>query len=330
MAEVKPVWVRGEESLTDYWLRLFDHKKEYGLNVEQITKLLNEAYGVTYREEKWRKDYRMFTAGREYERKLLTRDIAHRILCISDLHIPFELPVSTFARYKGCVDTLVLNGDITDCQSISSFSKIYRVNPIEEMVGARSYLIELVNFIQPKKLVVTYGNHDLRFQKYFVKQLDNELLELMPRTSLELILVDGFHHYDKMTGSKIYYEPLQDVLTDVEIEYTDNWWVQIGDAVFCHPQTFSVSMLKTAQKAMAHFQANNLQFNTLIMAHTHHIGMYRIGSVTLYEQGCCADIAKLDYTDGKLYAPQQKGFIYFGQDIHGITLPKTVRLESIA
>ena len=55
-------------------------------------------------------------------------DIANRILSISDLHIPFHLPIDIYRPYIGKVDTLVLNGDLEDCQSCSKFSKKYRID----------------------------------------------------------------------------------------------------------------------------------------------------------------------------------------------------------
>ena len=42
-----------------------------------------------------------------------------------------------------------------------------------------------------------YTSHDLRFQNYLAKNLDSDILELMPKTALELILIDGFNHYNK-------------------------------------------------------------------------------------------------------------------------------------
>lgn len=81
------------------------------------------------------------------------------------------------------------------------------------------YLIDLIEYIRPKKVVCNYGNHDKRFANYFAKNLDTDILELMPDTSLELIFVDGFKHYDKRSKSKIWYEPLA-------VEITSNRLIQ--------------------------------------------------------------------------------------------------------
>lgn len=321
------------EDFTNYWVRLFENKAEYGLNCEQIAVLLNTELGVSYDESKWRKDFNLFQKGRAYERKRLDGGVATRILCLSDLHVPFQLPLSTFEKYVGKVDVLVLNGDLGDCQSISKFPKAYRISPMEELIETRQYLLDLITMIAPMKVIVTYGNHDIRFQSYLSRNLDSDLLELMPKTSLELVFVDGFYHYDKRHHAKSYYPPLcevlQETLGDAEVVYTDNWWTQVGDTIICHPIAFSAAMMQTAKKAMDYFRNEGYQFNNLIVGHTHRVGMYKHGNTTIYEQGCCCDATKLHYADGKLTASHKEGFIYFGQDVTGNTIPSSVDLVSL-
>ncbi len=243
--------------------------------------------------------------------------VKRRILSLSDLHVPFQLPVETFEKYVGKVDILQLNGDITDCQAISKFPKAYRISPMEEIIATREYLIDLINYLSPKKVVITYGNHDIRFQNYLSKSLDTDILELMPKTSLELIVDDGFNHYDKRRGTKVRYSPLCEVIDGVEIEYVDDWHCQIGDTIFCHPFTFSSGMMKTAEKAMQWFRNEGFSFSSLVMAHTHRIGKYAVGNTTLYEQGCCCDTKQLHYSDGMLVNSQKEGFLYLCQDYEG-------------
>ncbi len=317
------------EDFTAYWIRLFENKNEYGLTCSDIASLLNKEGGVDYGESKWRKDYAMFTAGREYERKVSGLQADNRILCLSDFHVPFHLPSSVFSRYAGRVDTLVLNGDIGDCQAISKFPKAYRISPMEELIETRKYIIELVDTIKPKRVYCLYGNHDIRFQNYLSKHLDTDILELMPQTSLELIFVDGFHHYDKREHTKIFYPPLVDVIDDVELNYVNNWYMQLGDTIFCHPVAFSSQMMQTANKAMQYFRNEGFCFKQLVMAHTHRIGSYKIGDTMIYEQGCCCDVDKLHYGDGHLTPSQKEGFLYFGQDMAKSTIPSSVELVSL-
>lgn len=251
--------------------------------------------------------------------------VATKILSISDLHIPFQLDYSVLSDYRN-VDILQINGDIVDCQALSKFSKQYRVSPMEEIIQGRQYLIDLIEYIHPKKVVCNYGNHDKRFAAYFAKNLDSDILELMPDTSLELIFVDGFRHYDKRSKSKVWYEPLCKVFDDIEIEYLDSWHCQIGDTVFCHPIAYSSGILKTAEKAMMWFRNEGVNFRKLVMAHTHRSGQYTIGNTTIYEQGAFCDTKKNNYSDGKLFNSQKEGFIFIAQDADGNTIDDKTKL----
>lgn len=317
------------ETFEDYFVRLFDNKSVYGLTCEQIGRLLNAEKGVDYTESAWRKEYAAFNRGRNYERGIRHYDVGERILCISDLHVPFQLPIDVFAPYANRADTLVLNGDLSDCQSISSFPKTYRVSPMEELIQTRAYLISLLQLIKPKRVIVNYGNHDLRFQTYFSKNLDSDILELMPKTSLELIFVDGFRHYDKRQMTKTEYEPLCDVMPDIQFDYRDNWFCQIGDAIFAHPIAFSSAMLKTAEKSMLWFRNEGYDFRVMCIGHTHRRGRYDVGNTTLYEQGCCCDPKQLRYTDGKLVNSCKAGYLYLCQDRDGNTIDELTRLVAL-
>ena len=115
------------EDFDTYALRLYDNKSEYDLNSRDIAVLLNEHSDISKEESAWRKHYSSFKKGMEYQRKLSNAGIATRILSISDCHVPFQLSLDKLANYKGKVDILQLNGEIGDCQSISLYSKIYRL-----------------------------------------------------------------------------------------------------------------------------------------------------------------------------------------------------------
>ena len=244
-----------------------------------------------------------------------------RILSISDLHVPYQLDYKLLKDYKD-VDILQINGDICDCQAISKFPKAYRVSSMQEIIMTRQYLIELINYIRPKKTILTYGNHDIRFQNYFANKLaDSDLLELNPLTSIELIVDDGFNWYDKKNGTKTHYDGIKWIdEINSEVNYVNNWYCQIGDTIFCHPKAFKSGIMKTAETAMNFFRNEGYQFKTLVMAHTHRSGQYTIGNTTLYEQGCFCDTKKNNYTDGQLFNSQKEGFLYLEQDLDGNTI----------
>lgn len=327
---MKMLYARKEdEQFDDYFVRLFENKANYGLSCQDIADILNAEVGITYGESKWRKEYAAFHRGMMYAKQKAMQGVKNRILCISDTHVPYQLPITTFADYAGVTDILVLNGDIADCQAISKFPKAYRISPMSELIQTRQYLIDLINYIAPNKVIINYGNHDVRFQQYLAKNLDTDLLELMPKTALELIVVDGFNHYDKAIGTKTYYSPIQDVINDVEIIYTNSWFCQIGGTIFCHPTAFSCGILKTAEKAVQYFRNEGYQFSALVMAHTHRVGEYKQGNTVMYEQGCCCDVTKQHYADGRLVSSQKEGYIYICHDKDGDIVREHTRLVEI-
>lgn len=244
--------------------------------------------------------------------------VATTILSISDLHVPFELPKELLKEYVGKIDILQINGDVVDCQALSKFSKQYRISPMEEMIKGRQYLIDLIEYIKPKKVVCNYGNHDKRFASYFAKNIDTDILELLPDTSLELIFVDGFRHYDKQSKAKIWYEPLCNVFSDIEITYVDDWKTKIGKTWFVHPLAFRQGILSTADKAKDFLQDTEREtFDCVVMAHTHSVGDTKKGFIRLLEQGAFADVTKMNYMDGRLAKPQKEGFAIICQDKDG-------------
>lgn len=255
--------------------------------------------------------------------------VATSILSISDLHYPFAKPLDTFKEYAGKIDILQLNGDILDCMQLSRFNKTYRTSPMDEIIEGRQYIIDLIEMIQPKKVLVNHGNHELRMGTYLAKNLDNELQELMPETAFDYIFLDGFTHYNRKTKAKVKYAPLCEVFDNIEIEYTGTWYSQYGNVLFCHPKTFASSPLKTAEKALYWFRNEGFEFKTLIMSHTHRVGSYKIGNSMIYEQGCCCETDKMRYNDGQLVNSQKEGFMIICLDIDGYVIEDKTKIITL-
>lgn len=255
---------------------------------------------------------------------------ANRILAISDFHVPFNLPVSRFEKYAGVVDTLVLNGDIEDCQSVSKFPKMYRVDFVDEMLATRELLMELIDTIRPKKVVITMGNHEKRLGRYLSDALNPDLMSIMPSTPMDLILRDGFRKHDRINRSSTWYDPLMQVYdSKVDIVYTGDWHIKVGKTIFCHPMAYMSGILKTTEKAVNFFlRGDDRDFDCICMGHTHRLGSYVQGGITMYEQGCWCDLSKLDYADGRLAMPAQNGYVYMVQDADGNLIHDQTKLVS--
>jgi predicted phosphodiesterase len=279
---------------------------------------MNEEFDLDFGESKFRKEWRYFNEGRKYERNLHCQNVHKWILGISDLHVPYQLPIETFKDYAGKIDILVIGGDVLDCQALSRFLKLYRESPMDEIIQARQYLINLIELLLPKEVYIIVGNHDVRMQSYLSKSLDSDLLELMPTTALDLIVEDGVRRYDKRSKAKIWYDPLTKVFPDIQIHFDGGWFCKVNKTYFCHPFAFSSGNLKTAERAMEYFLKSDAEpFDSLVLAHTHRTGDLKKGRISIFEQGACCQTEKMDYTDGRLSDPQQKGFILVAQDKDG-------------
>lgn len=281
---------------------------------------------MNFGESKYRKQFRYFNDGRKYERSLTTQNIATRVLAISDLHVPFQLPVSTFSEYAGNIDVLVINGDSVDMLSCSKFPKVYRQSPMDEIVECRQYLIELIELLRPREVFLTNGNHEARFQAYLAKNLDNDLLELMPSSPLDLIITEGLRRYDKRNKAKVWYDPLVKVFPDMKFHYNGEWHCRVGSVIFAHPLTFSSGNLRTAERTLDYFLKNDRKpITACILGHTHRSGDIRKGLIYIFEQGACCQTDKMSYTDGRLSDAQQKGFMFVALDKNGDLLYESTK-----
>ena len=286
---------------------------------KDYTELSEEAFGKAYSSDVAR---RMFYGAKkvidaiEEDEERVNEDET-RILCISDMHIPFNRDIKEFFKYKGKVDTLVLNGDIIDNYSMSSFTKMYRLSLVEELIQARELLIELIEEIKPKKVTVVTGNHEIRLGKKIADKIGSDLLDLMPRDALAFLFDTGFNYYDRIKKCKTVYTPIDEEV-DCEVNYVGNFWTKAGKTIVVHPQAFRGTTLGTVGKAYDYFTAIGEDFQSIIMAHTHKLGMYVMNDKYLYEQGTCADLNHMDYQDLKLpKSSQVNGYMYIIQDKDG-------------
>ena len=286
---------------------------------KDYTELSEEAFGKAYSSDVAR---RMFYGAKkvidaiEEDEERVNEDET-RILCISDMHIPFNRDIKEFFKYKGKVDTLVLNGDIIDNYSMSSFTKMYRLSLVEELIRARELLIELIEEIEPKKVTLVTGNHEIRLGKKIADKIGSDLLDLMPRDALAFLFDTGFNYYDRIKKCKTVYTPIDEEV-DCEVNYVGNFWTKEGKTIFVHPQAFRGTTLGTVGKAYDYFTAIGEDFQSIIMAHTHKLGMYVMNDKYLYEQGTCANLKHMDYQDLKLpKSSQVNGYMYIIQDKDG-------------
>ena len=283
----------------------------YKLTWKDISDKLYEEFGVRISADYIRHEHYALQSYKE----VVEQGIFTKILVLSDQHYPFTVSLNFLSQYKGKVDILVINGDEQDCQAISKYPKYYREPFMKELIGTRRMLIKTIEMVEPKKVIFTKGNHNTRFIRYFASNLDPDILSLLPETNLDLIVNDGFYDYDHKNKVKVYYEPLCSVFKDTEIVYNGEWYEQVGQTVFAHPEAYKGGIMATAEKCSQYFNQIGLEYDTIVLGHTHQIGFTPIGNKYLFESGCLCK--GMTYRDGKLTKPQMNGYLYLMQDEEG-------------
>ena len=303
------------ESFNDYKYRLGDTFRGHGLSWQDVCNLLNAEGNLDYGESKWRKELQAVERYKVHVER--SEGEVTKILSLSDLHIPFQTDLDFLYNYTKKIDILVFNGDVCDCQSISKFQKKYRYDFVDELILSRQIMMDIIDLIQPKKVVINYGNHEARLVSYLSDRVHPDVLQLMPQTAMDLICDFGFTKHNHADKSHTFYTPIKDNYDDIEIEYTKNWYCKIGGTVLAHPKACSSSILSTASKALMYFYKQGLtDIDAVVLAHTHKLGMYRDGAAWIVEQGCLCKDAEYT-TDGNLTTPHSRGCAYISQDAEG-------------
>jgi len=192
-----------------------------------------------------------------------------KTLVIGDIHFPFEDKktlkiVSRFIEdYEP--DNIVINGDLLDCYSLSSFAKDPRIGKkmSDEIKMAKRYLQHLNSISDAKKYLI-FGNHEIRMNRFLV----NKAPELIDLIDLETLLkTDGW-----------------DIINCSNIENyinIDNWYIGHYDRV-------SKNSSYTVKNIMTDKGVN------IIQGHTHRLGAYYIRYMdrTLrgFEGGCLCSL----------------------------------------
>lgn len=194
-----------------------------------------------------------------------------KILSLSDLHAPyidFKKVEQALNDNQDCT-ICVLNGDIFDGESMSTFDKLDEIDSSEEF----NQIFKLLDVLTTRfeTIIFVGGNHDLgRFQKYITRNIKAGLRK---------------YAYDRLNPIKYICEHYNNIIS---INYN---LFQIGDVVFKHPSGYSSAELKTVVNEMDILSANrydlpNPNFRCICIGHTHDAGEFVKNGVKLIEQGC--------------------------------------------
>jgi len=191
-----------------------------------------------------------------------------KILHLSDLHVPFHnrSALESAVNMHATADILVVS-EIADMSSQSSFVDLDSIPlhvEIEEIINVLEFLSKSF-----KTIVVIESNHDFRLARRFAKALPEELQ----------LLVDEFNIIQLLS------RPFNNIFV------VRNWWVQIGDAIFCHGSKASSVSMKTVCELDYYFKDNfsdlgvRIPYGVIVQAHTHHLGVVYKPRLKLFESG---------------------------------------------
>lgn len=270
----------------------------YGYTNIEMAKDVNKILNTNYGESTLRGKGQFINKGIDYANNEIKFDKS--VMFINDIHSPFEREdlLEIISKHANEITTLVIGGDLMDCESISSFPKINRISLVEELIYTYDLLKSIRKILnKDQEIVIINGNHEERLKTMICKMHEKDLQKFINPNILEMF-VDGFTIYDN--GKKIKYEGIKG------IRYIPHWYANIDDKIIIsHPKDFSAVDGKMCEKVSEHFLNKHEKFEILIFAHTHKYSQMKVSrrqGVFVVENGCLcqpheySDTGKLGYT----------------------------------
>ena len=298
---------RDDENLLQYRARLYRNKVGIGMNNKEIYDFYIKETGDTIAESSCRCSATTYNEALSdfLEKQNESVKFDKSIMFINDIHCPFERDdvLEIITRHAHEITTLVIGGDLMDCESISSFPKINRLTLTEELIYTYEFLKKVRKILnKDQKIIIINGNHEERLHKVISKMAEKELQSFLNPNILEMF-VDGFTLYRE--GKKIKHEGIEG------ITFIPHWYVLIDDIVVAHPKDFSRVKGKMLENVAGHFINKGFDFTVIVFGHTHKASQ---GVVDRYENKYVVENPCLclphSYSDcGKLgYSPQTYGY----------------------
>lgn len=219
-----------------------------------------------------------------------------KTLVLSDLHIPLqnEAAIQAAIDRNLAAHLVVVNGDIADAYSLSTFAKTEDVPIYSEIDGIVRYF-EYMSDTYPEAFVwITEGNHEDRYKKRILPMMPQGLEFLATPHILELLA-----------------RPFPNIVV------SGDWWVQVGDAIYAHADAASGVAGRPAVDVLDWFRnrAEELDlapFRLVVQAHTHRIAVIYRGQYKAMESGCLC--RPMGYARSTRYKnPLQLGYVVVWQ-----------------
>lgn len=249
--------------------------------------------------------------------------VRHRkILCISDIHIPFhnKRMLSQAIEDNLDADLVVVNGDLIDCFSVSRYDRFTKaVTLLQEYAITLEFVKELSEKFP--MVVLTMGNHEHRVSRFISSTFDvNQKIianssRFAPGGHILASLAEGnlFDVEGAFIGSYNF----------TNVTYTADrtpWFVKIGKTLFVHP--YKGVGGKYPLKTVINNYRELLPFiddvDCVVLGHTHTAGETYENGVKLIEQGCLC--LPQEYAIDAFRQPFMNGYAVIHQDRNGNTI----------
>lgn len=243
----------------------------------------------------------------------LTNNKDRFILSLSDIHFPNSrdprVLLEILNEYEDLLardnSLIVLNGDILDVHSLSTFPKHKEVHLIDEYICAQSLIKLCLEYVP--RIVMTSGNHEARTSKTARESIPASAQKMF-RFNLMARLAAG----EILDEHGTVIEVDQDIKKRVTYQLKDSWYVRVGKTIFAHPSGYAngpgatVGKVHNLMKDIYNFD----DYDAIVCGHTHKLYKGIIEDKLLIEQGSLTGL--LDY-EGK--ASLSMGFSHNGYTI---------------
>jgi predicted phosphodiesterase len=143
-----------------------------GIEGKKKTSRYNETHKFP---ERSKNPYNLPESYQEKREPLRLPKACNNILLISDLHIPYhDIDAVTIALEYGIkheINTIVINGDLTDFARISRFETDFKKRSVKQEFDATKQFLRVLRRLFPTQSIYWIkGNHDQRYEKYLFQK----------------------------------------------------------------------------------------------------------------------------------------------------------------
>jgi len=269
---------REGENIADYKERLYKNRSIYGLEWEDVTKILKKEENPDHT----RKTSYGYLERIEDEKN--SNKFDKSVMIINDIHVPYEREdvLEIISKHADEITTLVIGGDLMDCQSISFFPKIRTLTLEEELIYTYEFLKKVRKILNnEQKIIIINGNHEERWYKDICNMHEKEMQKFINPNLIDM-MIEGFTIYEDNKKKK--YDGIKDII------YIPHWFVNIENKIIvCHQKDFSKVKGKMLENAAQHFLNRNEEFDVLVVTHTHKYSsgvVDRFQNKFVVENGC--------------------------------------------